>query len=74
MELGEIEMARGIPELGALVRELMDMRERWSGFRRQRWGAEGSGQHDGLVMALALACWRAKKVTPKIGFGGGRLF
>ena len=74
LELGEIEMAKGIPELGALVRELMDVRERSSGFRRSRWGAERSGQHDDLVMALALACWNARRVVGKVGFRGGRLF
>jgi hypothetical protein len=39
-----------------------------------RVGADRSGEHDDLVIALALACWRGKRVTPKIGFGGGRLF
>jgi hypothetical protein len=26
-----------------------------------RIGADGNGQHDDLVVALALACWRAGK-------------
>ena len=25
-----------------------------------RMGADGGGEHDDLVIALALACWRAK--------------
>jgi hypothetical protein len=36
-----------------------------------RLGADGCGEHDDLVIALALACWRAKR--GQIGFGTGRL-
>ncbi len=36
-----------------------------------RVGAEGCGQHDDLVIALALACWKAQKVTS--GYGTTRL-
>jgi hypothetical protein len=28
---------------------------------RVRLGADGCGEHDDLVIALALACWRAKR-------------
>ncbi len=42
-----------------LVTELQDM-ERWEGGSgKVRMGAQGAGQHDDLVIALALACWRA---------------
>jgi len=36
-----------------------------------RLGADGYGEHDDLVMAVALACWRAKR--PQNGFGTQRL-
>jgi hypothetical protein len=39
----------------ALHEELLEMRSLKS---------EGSGKHDDLTMALALACWRARKVGP----------
>ena len=39
-----------------LIRELCDVRSHANG----RVGADGSGEHDDLVIALALACWRAK--------------
>jgi hypothetical protein len=78
---GEKESAAGqgawnVPkrDLIAGLQVLMDVRERSSGFRRARWGAERSGQHDDLVMALALACWSARRVVGKVGFRGGRLF
>jgi hypothetical protein len=37
-----------------------------------RMGAEGSREHDDLVIALALACWRAKR-RQNDWSGGGRL-
>jgi hypothetical protein len=43
-----------------LVRELCDVRIRVQASGRSRLGAEGSGQHDDLAIALALACWSAK--------------
>ena len=36
-----------------------------------RLGADGGGEHDDLVIALSLACWRAQRRGN--GFGGGRL-
>jgi phage FluMu gp28-like protein len=72
LERGELKIAR-LKETGALVRELMDVRMTSSGTTgRVRMGAEGCGEHDDLVIAVALACWRAKK--PQIGFGDRRLF
>lgn len=43
-----------------LMRELGDIRISYSG-GRVRMGAEGAGEHDDLAIALALACWRAKR-------------
>jgi hypothetical protein len=49
-----------LKEGARLVRELSDVRMRVSASGRSRLGAEGSGEHDDLVIALALACWSAK--------------
>ncbi len=68
---GELKIARGLKLTGALVRELTDVRLTAGSGGRLRMGAERSGQHDDLVMALALACWRAKRT--QIGFGTRRL-
>jgi len=43
-----------------LMRELGDIRISYSG-GRARMGADGAGEHDDLAIALALACWRAKR-------------
>jgi hypothetical protein len=41
---------------------------------RERMGAEGAGQHDDLVMALALACWKGRRRTQTIRFSSAPLF
>jgi hypothetical protein len=71
LERDELKLARGLRELAALMRELMDVRSSAGLGGRVRVGADGCGEHDDLVIALALACWRAKR--GQIGFGAGRL-
>jgi hypothetical protein len=71
LERDELKLARGLRELGALMRELTDVRSSAGIGGRVRLGADGCGEHDDLVIALALACWRAKR--GQIGFGTGRL-
>lgn len=67
LEQGEIRIARDLPDAGALTRELMDMRMTMSSGGRVRMGADGTGEHDDLVIALALACWMARrKVRPEV--------
>jgi hypothetical protein len=71
LEKEELKVAHGLRELGALMRELTDVRSAPGISGRVRLGADGCGEHDDLVIALALACWRAKR--GQIGFGEGRL-
>jgi hypothetical protein len=56
LEKGELRIARRMKEVGSLVRELMEVR----------------GEHDDLVIALALACWRARRKMNNF-CGEGRL-
>jgi hypothetical protein len=67
LERSELRLAKGLRELGPLVRELTDVRSTTRTNGRERLGADGCGEHDDLVIALALACWRARR--PRIGFG-----
>jgi hypothetical protein len=67
LERDELRIARRMPDAGSLVRELLDMQSTTTTSGRRRLGADGHGQHDDLVIALALACWRARK--PQIGHG-----
>ena len=57
----ELKIAARMREAGTLTRELLDMRmhQRQTGY--VRYGADGTGQHDDLVIALALAVWRARR-------------
>ena len=71
LEKGELKIALRLKEAGPLVRELTDVRMAAGSGGSLRMGAEGGGQHDDLVIALALACWRAKR--GKNGFGTRRL-
>ncbi len=67
LEQGEMKIARDLREAGALTRELMDVRMTMSGGGRVRLGADGAGEHDDLVIALALACWLAnRKIRPAV--------
>jgi len=62
-----LRMPRRLGEAGALLRELsaVEMRHRSGG--AVRMGADGAGEHDDLVMAVALACWKAKKKENSFG-------
>jgi hypothetical protein len=71
MERGELRIAKKVRDVGPLVRELLDMRVSQGRTGHIRLGADGSGEHDDLVIALALACWRAKR--RQAGFGNQRL-
>ena len=61
LDKGDLRIARRLRELGPLVRELVDVRMSSGPMGRVRIGADGCGEHDDLVIALALACWRAKR-------------
>ncbi len=73
LDTGDMRIARRMKEVGSLVRELVDVRMTAGlGTGRVRFGADGYGEHDDLVIALALACWRAKR--RENGERRGRLF
>ncbi len=71
LERGELKIAGRLRDSWALVKGLLDVRMTASGAGKVRLGADGGGEHDDLVIALALACWRAQR--PTIGYGSQRL-
>jgi hypothetical protein len=71
LEKGQLRIAKRMRQSGALVKELLDVRATAKENGRVRIGAEACGEHDDLVIAVALACWRAGR--PTNGYGGGRL-
>jgi len=51
-----LQVAAGLPEAEALLRELRNFRVRITAAANETYGAR-SGAHDDLVLAAALACW-----------------
>jgi hypothetical protein len=66
LQEGTLKIAKEMKNAGSLVKELMDVRVRVNG----SMGADGAGKHDDLVIAVALACWRAKRGQNDWGGGG----
>ncbi len=60
LEQGELRIAKKMGSAGMLTRELLDVRMSQRGLAAMQFGAEGAGRHDDLVVALALAVWKAK--------------
>ena len=73
LETGRLKIGN-VRDARVLMRELMDMRTSVNGSGRVRMGAEGTGQHDDLVIALALGCWGAMRKAGTCGERGQRLF
>jgi hypothetical protein len=74
LEKRELRIARGLRERDALIEELVDVRKTPRESGRDRVGAERSGEHDDLVIALALACWKGRRPVKVNSLGKVRLF
>jgi hypothetical protein len=57
LQSGRLKIAEGLPEAATLVRELLAYQVKVSAAGRDTYGAWREGQHDDLVLALALAGW-----------------
>ena len=69
LQRGRLHVAAGMKEWPALIRELGQMRVKVTGGGKEQFEAWREGEHDDLVLALALACWAAGRVHPE---GEGR--
>jgi hypothetical protein len=73
LQARRLRVARSLPDADALVRELENFRVRITASAHETFGAAGGGQHDDLVLAVALAGWLAER-EPRWGegaFSGG---
>ena len=61
----ELEVAAGLELWPVFLREMRDVRVRVTGRGHEQFGAWREGEHDDLVLAVALACWGAGKVYPR---------
>ena len=63
LEAESLRIAAGLREAEAFVKELTNMRVKVSANGHESFAAWREGTHDDLVLAVALACWRAKWPT-----------
>ena len=61
LENGQLKLAPGLKLMASLIREFTDFRSTTNSSGHVRLGADGSGEHDDIVIAIALACWRAQR-------------
>jgi len=64
LERGGLDIAAALPLVATLREELANMRVRVTPQGREQYGEWRQGQHDDLVLAVALAVWGARKVYP----------
>ena len=67
-----LQIAGGLKHGAALTAEMAEMRVKVSGPGREQFGAWREGTHDDLVLAVALACWGARKRV-RMGEQKGRI-
>ncbi len=66
---GQLQIAGGLRYGPALVREMAEMKVRVSGAGREQFGVWREGEHDDLVLGVALACWAERRARPRNGVG-----
>ena len=71
LEAESLRIAAGLREAEAFVQELTSMRVKVSANGHESFAAWREGTHDDLVLAVALACWRAR--WPEVGHVGRSL-
>jgi hypothetical protein len=68
-----LRIARELPLAEALIKELMNFRAKVSLKGNDTYAAWREGEHDDLVLAVALACWRCRPRRPRMQFLAGIL-
>jgi hypothetical protein len=64
LQSGRLKIAKELPEAQALVRELENFKVKITVAANETFGAWREGDHDDLVLAVALACWLGEN-TPR---------
>jgi hypothetical protein len=72
MQSRRLRIARTLHEAAVLVRELQQFQVKITTAANETFGVWREGQHDDLVLAVALACWWAERNPPpgEGAFGG----
>lgn len=78
MQSRRMRIARSLPDADTLVRELQNFQVKITLAANETFGTWREGQHDDLVLALALASWWGERNPPAFdgmfSYGGERLF
>ena len=69
LEDRRLKVARSLPEVRTLVDELLNFKVEITPSAHETFGAWRHGQHDDLVLAVALACWWAEGTRALIATG-----
>jgi hypothetical protein len=64
MQGRRLQIARSLPDAAALVRELQQFQVKITAAANETFGVWRNGQHDDLVLAVALACWWSERTPP----------
>jgi hypothetical protein len=64
MQGRRLQIARSLPDASLLVRELQQFQVKITAAANETFGAWRNGQHDDLVLAVALACWWSERTPP----------
>lgn len=67
MQAGRLRIARGVRYADELVTELLNFRVTIAAGGHETYAAASESIHDDLVMAIALAVWRARWTAPRGG-------
>jgi hypothetical protein len=62
LEARRLHIARRLPDAAVLVRELQSFRVKITASTHEAFGTWREGQHDDMVLAVALACWWAERM------------
>jgi hypothetical protein len=64
MQARRLQIARSLPDAALLVRELQNFQVKITAAANETFGVWRDGQHDDLVLAVALACWWGERNPP----------
>ena len=67
LQTRRLQVARSLPEAAILVRELETFRVKITEAANETFGAWREGQHDDLLLAVALAAWAGERALPHEG-------
>jgi hypothetical protein len=65
LQTRRLQVARTLPEAGVLVKELENFRVKVTAARNETFESWREGQHDDLVLAVALAAWMGEQSLPR---------